>query len=143
MIGIISLLLFTTLGSGATIQTTSVTLSGTGEQAEIPVTLDTAANGLAGYRITAAIAPEGIAEIPLQEAKQVIAILDMNRFVEAQFLANPLEGFWSHPARTLGREQHRGRVSWHRVQCQEDHGYDEPQQDDPKTDPLEYEARHE
>lgn len=63
VIGIISLLLFTTLGSGATIQTTSVTLSGAGEQAEIPVTLDTAANGLAGYRITAAIAPEGIAEI--------------------------------------------------------------------------------
>lgn len=63
VIGIISLLLFTTLGTGATIQTTSVTLSGTGEQAEIPVTLDSAANGLAGYRITATLAPEGIAEI--------------------------------------------------------------------------------
>jgi PKD repeat protein len=49
--------------SAATIQTTGVSISGPGQKADIPVTIDAVAQGLAGYKMVVGFSEPGIAQI--------------------------------------------------------------------------------
>jgi PKD repeat protein len=56
-------LLYAGAASAATIQTTSVSISGPGQTAEIPAILDAATTGLAGYKMNVALSTPGVARI--------------------------------------------------------------------------------
>jgi len=56
-------LLFTGVASATTIEISGVSISGAGETAQIPITLDTAATGVAGYKLNAALSTSGVARI--------------------------------------------------------------------------------
>jgi len=77
-------LLLSGVASAATIQTTSVSISGAGQTAEIPVTLDTADSGLAGYKMDVAFSNPGIARITSVTLPEWAALKDIDRELPAE-----------------------------------------------------------
>lgn len=56
-------LLLTGVASASTIEISGVSISGAGQSAEIPVTIDAVSAGLAGYKMNAALSSSGVATI--------------------------------------------------------------------------------
>lgn len=71
-------LLFSGAVSAATIKTTSVSISGVGQTAQIPVSLDSAPSGFAGYKMDVSLSKSGIAKIISVTLPEWAALKDIN-----------------------------------------------------------------